>query len=54
MADKKDQQRDNDQKEESFTGSPEQQFPDLEAEDRQELQEQKSKQKDNPDSKKEN
>lgn len=54
MADKKDQQRDDEQKEGSFTGSPGQQFPDLEAEDQHERQEQKSTKKDKPDSQKEN
>ncbi|WP_422123261.1 hypothetical protein DHX103_00160 [Planococcus sp. X10-3] len=33
MAEKKDAKKEEKEKEESFTGSPEEQFPDLEAED---------------------
>lgn len=43
MPDKKVQQKDDENKEKSFTGSPEQQLPDLEAEDSQERQEKPSK-----------
>ena len=45
MPDKKDQQKGEENKEKSFTGSPEQQFPDLEAEGREERQDEKSKKK---------
>lgn len=42
MPDKKDHQKDAEEKEKSFTGSPEQQFPDLEAEDERDRQDQQS------------
>lgn len=50
MPDKKDQQNEEEQKEEKFTGSPEQQLPDLEAED---LQERQSKRENSADRHKE-
>lgn len=43
MPDKKERPRDDEKKEKSFTGSPEQQLPDLEAEDTPDRQEQHSK-----------
>ncbi|WP_203332909.1 hypothetical protein [Planococcus beigongshangi] len=43
MTDRKDRQNEQDDKTEKFTGSPEQKFPDLEAEDQQGRQEEQFK-----------
>lgn len=45
MTDRKDRQNEQDDKTEKFTGSPEQKFPDLEAEDQQGRQEERTVQR---------
>ena len=54
MPDKKAHQKDVEEKEKSFTGSPEQQLPDLEAEDERDQQDQQSEKEAQSDKKSEN